>query len=151
MSTVVFDKSGMFPWSRATTLKRYEPLALITPRWRRSMRLIGFFTLRKKSKDLKVRKVKKGESAHEPKAQRPELWSIRWALSLTAVKSSTIVPKKECVITRDWEKKWKTPLKWWKLNLWLLHKIIVVPADGSRVRSLWWINPLSPSIQIQTL
>ena len=33
------------------------------------MRLIGFFTLRKKSKDLKVRKVKKGESANEPKAQ----------------------------------------------------------------------------------
>ena len=33
------------------------------------MRLIGFFTLRKKSKDLKARKVKKGESAHEPKAQ----------------------------------------------------------------------------------
>lgn len=59
MSTVMLDESGMFPWSRATTLKRNEPLALITPRWRRSMRLIGFFTLRKKSKDLKARKVKK--------------------------------------------------------------------------------------------
>ena len=34
------------------------------------MRLIGFFTLRKKSKDLKARKVKKGEGAHEPTAQK---------------------------------------------------------------------------------
>lgn len=34
------------------------------------MRLIGFFTLRKKSKDLKARKVKKkGEGAQEPKAE----------------------------------------------------------------------------------